>query len=169
MDGVVLRASGRLGRRPRLSAPELRAALPVRFRCAASAAPGGVTSLAPSGAIQAGRSRIWTSKVAHGGNPEAPANGPGAEASRGPKDAGRADRNIRKYLGMGILSQAGVAIGLALVVKQTLTPLGPWGARIGALIITTVTATSIVFEIVGPILCKVGLQKAGEIPGPAHK
>ena len=83
--------------------------------------------------------------------------------------AGRADRNIRKYLGMGILSQAGVAIGLALVVKQTLTPLGPWGARIGALIITTVTATSIVFEIVGPILCKVGLQKAGEIPGPAHK
>lgn len=83
--------------------------------------------------------------------------------------AGRADRNIRKYLGMGILSQAGVAIGLALVVKQTLTPLGPWGARIGALVITTVTATSIVFEIVGPILCKVGLQKAGEIPNPSHK
>ena len=76
---------------------------------------------------------------------------------------GRAEPKIRKYLGMGILSQAGVAIGLALVVKQTLTPLGPWGARLGALIITTITATSIIFEIVGPILCKLGLQKAGEI------
>ena len=76
---------------------------------------------------------------------------------------GRAEPKIRKYLGMGILSQAGVAIGLALVVQQTLTPLGPWGARLGALIITTITATSIIFEIAGPILCKLGLQKAGEI------
>ena len=76
----------------------------------------------------------------------------------------RADPEIRKYLGMGILSQAGVAIGLALVVKQTLRPLGPWGAELGALIITTITATSIIFEIVGPILCKLGLHKAGEIP-----
>lgn len=77
---------------------------------------------------------------------------------------GRAEPKIRKYLGIGILSQAGVAIGLSLVVKQTLTPMGPWGARIGILVITTITATSIIFEIVGPILCKIGLRKAGEIP-----
>jgi Kef-type K+ transport system membrane component KefB len=78
--------------------------------------------------------------------------------------ATRAELKIRKYLGMGILSQAGVAIGLALVVKQAFTPLGGWGAELGALIITTITATSIIFEVVGPILCKLGLQKAGEIP-----
>jgi Kef-type K+ transport system membrane component KefB len=78
--------------------------------------------------------------------------------------AGRAEPKIRRYLGMGILSQAGVAIGLALVVKQTLMSQGAWGARFGALIITTITATSIIFEIVGPVLCKLGLQKAGEIP-----
>ncbi|MBN2552377.1 MAG: cation:proton antiporter [Spirochaetales bacterium] len=83
--------------------------------------------------------------------------------------AGRADPHIRRYLGLGILSQAGVAIGLALVVKQTLTTLEPWGARIGALVITTITATSIVFEIVGPILCKLGLQRAGEIGGQSLK
>jgi Kef-type K+ transport system membrane component KefB len=77
---------------------------------------------------------------------------------------GRAEPKVRKYLGMGILSQAGVAIGLSLVVKQVLTPAGQWGARIGILVITTITATSIVFEIVGPILCKIGLQRAGEIP-----
>jgi Kef-type K+ transport system membrane component KefB len=77
--------------------------------------------------------------------------------------SGRAEPKIRKYLGMGILSQAGVAIGLALVVKQALGDLGPWGVELGALIITTITATSIIFEIVGPVLCKLGLQKAGEI------
>jgi Kef-type K+ transport system membrane component KefB len=82
---------------------------------------------------------------------------------------GRAESKIRKYLGMGILSQAGVAIGLALVVKQTFTPLGPWGDQLGAVIITTITATSIIFEIMGPILCKIGLQKAGEIPAQDSK
>ena len=34
---------------------------------------------------------------------------------------------------------------------------------IGASVITAVTATSIVFEIVGPILTKIALQRAGEI------
>jgi Kef-type K+ transport system membrane component KefB len=83
--------------------------------------------------------------------------------------SGRAEPKIRKYLGLGILSQAGVAIGLALVVKQELGDLGAWGVDLGALIITTITATSIVFEIVGPILCKLGLQKAGEIPAAGSK
>jgi Kef-type K+ transport system membrane component KefB len=76
----------------------------------------------------------------------------------------RSETKIRKYLGLGILSQAGVAIGLSLIVKQDFTPLSAHGASIGTMVITTITATSIIFEIVGPILTKVGLQKAGEIP-----
>ena len=76
---------------------------------------------------------------------------------------GRSAPKIRKYLGMGILSQAGVAIGLALIVKHEFSGLGAWGARIGTIVITTVTATSVIFEIVGPILTKLGLKKAGEI------
>lgn len=76
---------------------------------------------------------------------------------------GRAEPVIRKYLGMGILSQAGVAIGLALIVKQEFSQLGPWGEAIGTAVITTVTASSIFFEIIGPVLTKIGLQKAGEI------
>ncbi|MFW5783840.1 MAG: cation:proton antiporter, partial [Spirochaetota bacterium] len=76
---------------------------------------------------------------------------------------GKADEVIRKYLGLGILSQAGVAIGLALVVNQEFTPLGPMGEMIGRSVITTVTATSIVFELFGPVLTKLGLQRAGEI------
>jgi len=76
---------------------------------------------------------------------------------------GRAEKKIRKYLGMGILSQAGVAIGLALIVKQEFSQLNAAGAEIGFKVIATVTATSVLFEIIGPILTKIGLEKAGEI------
>ncbi|MDC7235455.1 MAG: cation:proton antiporter [Spirochaetales bacterium] len=76
---------------------------------------------------------------------------------------GKLPENIRKYLGMGILSQAGVAIGLALIVKNEFAAYGPHGAYIGNTVITTVTATCIFFEIIGPILTKIGLEKAGEI------
>lgn len=76
---------------------------------------------------------------------------------------GKLPDNIRKYLGIGILSQAGVAIGLALIVKSEFVEFGEHGAYIGASVITTITATSIFFEIIGPILTKVALSKSGEI------
>jgi len=76
---------------------------------------------------------------------------------------GKLEPKIRKYLGMGILSQAGVAIGLSLVVKSEFSELGIHGQTIGAGVITTVTATCIFFEIIGPILTKIALSKAGEI------
>ena len=76
---------------------------------------------------------------------------------------GKAVREIRKYLGMGILSQAGVAIGLSIIVKHEFSPLSPAGAQIGSIVINTITATCIIFEIVGPLLTKLALKKAGEI------
>ncbi len=87
---------------------------------------------------------------------------------------GKSDSNLKKYLGLGILSQAGVAIGLSLIVKHEFKGMGKvvevvngvsqtTGDQLGAIIITVITATSIVFEIVGPILTKVALTKAGEI------
>ncbi len=76
---------------------------------------------------------------------------------------GKLPENIKKYLGLGILSQAGVAIGLALIVKSEFAEYGVHGAYIGATVITTVTATSIFFEIIGPILTKMALTKSGEI------
>jgi len=77
---------------------------------------------------------------------------------------GRVEDKIRKYLGLGILSQAGVAIGLALIVKAEITGLSEHAEQIGTVVITTVTATCVLFEIVGPILAKMGLARAGEIP-----
>ena len=78
---------------------------------------------------------------------------------------GRAGPKLRRYLGLGILSQAGVAIGFSLIASQDLHAIGTDHAiAIGAGVITTITATSIVFEIVGPLAAKIALQKAGEIP-----
>jgi len=76
---------------------------------------------------------------------------------------GKSDKNIRNYLGAGILSQAGVAIGLSLIVKQEFSNISEHGQQIGVTIITVITATSIIFGIIGPITTKWGLQKAGEI------
>lgn len=82
---------------------------------------------------------------------------------------GRVETKIKKYLGLGILSQAGVAIGLSLIVKQDFAQLAiqynlPHAAMIGVTVITTITATSIFFEIIGPILTRFALKRAGEIP-----
>jgi len=75
---------------------------------------------------------------------------------------GKLEPKIQKYLGMGILSQAGVAIGLALIIKHEFSSLGTAGSEIGTQIITTVTATCIFFEILGPICTRIALEKAGE-------
>lgn len=69
---------------------------------------------------------------------------------------------VRKYLGLGTLSQAGVAIGLAILVTREFADI-PGGRELGVLVITTVAATTILFEIVGPICTKIAVQKADEI------
>jgi Kef-type K+ transport system membrane component KefB len=87
---------------------------------------------------------------------------------------GHVEEKIKKYVGLGILSQAGVAIGLSLIVKHEFQGLGKLvdvinkpgitsGDEIGTTVITTITATCIFFEIIGPICTKIALQKAGEI------
>ena len=75
----------------------------------------------------------------------------------------KAEKKIRNYLGMGILSQAGVAIGLSLIVKHDFSKINDAGSLIGTTVLTTITATCIIFEIIGPILTRIGLKKAGEI------
>lgn len=87
---------------------------------------------------------------------------------------GKTESKIKKYLGLGILSQAGVAIGLSLIVKRELSGLGKVvdtlggstitvGDQIGTTLLTVITASSIFFEIIGPILTKIALSRAGEI------
>ncbi|MGB2863272.1 MAG: hypothetical protein WBC05_08105, partial [Sedimentisphaerales bacterium] len=82
---------------------------------------------------------------------------------------GHVEDKVKKYVGLGILSQAGVAIGLSLIVKHEFTQLhvkynAPHALAIGSSVLATITATCIFFEIIGPILTKLALKRAGEIP-----
>jgi Kef-type K+ transport system membrane component KefB len=76
---------------------------------------------------------------------------------------GKAEKNVRNYLGLGILSQAGVAIGLALIVVKDFSPLGPEGEYVATLVINTIAATTIIFEVIGPVTTKIAIEKAGEV------
>lgn len=68
----------------------------------------------------------------------------------------KASPEVQKYLGLMILPQAGVAIGLSTLAER-LVPAH------GAEIRTIVLAATLVFELFGPVLAKTALQKAGEI------
>ncbi|MCK5594900.1 cation:proton antiporter [bacterium] len=70
---------------------------------------------------------------------------------------------IRRYLGLGLLPQAGVAIGLAILATKEFGGLGETGAHLSILVINTIAATTIFFEIIGPITTKFAISKAGEI------
>ena len=67
----------------------------------------------------------------------------------------------QKYLGFALLSQAGVNIGLAILLSNELASHAD-GMEIGALVISIITITTIFFEILGPIGVKYALTKAGE-------
>lgn len=63
---------------------------------------------------------------------------------------------IRKYLGFSLVPQAGVAIGIAqLAVRE----LPQYGASIQAVIL----CATLIYELIGPVLTKASLIKAGEI------
>jgi len=67
----------------------------------------------------------------------------------------KCDPSIVKYLGITLLPQAGVALGMAIKAIE----LGPDGA-----IVRNITLFAVlIYEIVGPFLTKIALTKAGDI------
>ena len=68
----------------------------------------------------------------------------------------KVEERIRRYLGLGLLPQAGVALGCALIAKSNFP-------KVGSMIFTTIVATTVIYELVGPLCTKYALQKAGEI------
>ena len=73
-----------------------------------------------------------------------------------------ADPNVRKYLGLTLLPQAGVAIGMATLVSAQFPQ---FGAQVNAIVL----AATLVYELVGPVITKIALTKAGEIQPAAVK
>ncbi len=68
----------------------------------------------------------------------------------------KCDDNIVKYLGITLLPQAGVALGMAIKAAEEL------GAN-GAIVSNITLFAVLVYEFVGPMLTKISLTKAGDI------
>ena len=64
---------------------------------------------------------------------------------------------VQRYLGFTLIPQAGVAIGLSMIAENTLP--SPYGTQAR----TIVLAATIIYELVGPMITKQALIKAGEI------
>ena len=69
--------------------------------------------------------------------------------------ASKCDDKIVKYLGITLLPQAGVALGMAMKAET----IGPEGAIVANITLFAV----LIYELVGPMLTKISLLKAGEI------
>ena len=69
---------------------------------------------------------------------------------------GKFDDNVCKYLGVTLQPQAGVAIGMTTIAAVELP-------QYGAQIRTVILCATLVYELVGPVLTKLVLTKAGEI------
>ncbi|MCF0132539.1 MAG: cation:proton antiporter [Blautia sp.] len=66
------------------------------------------------------------------------------------------DANIVKYLGVTLFPQAGVALGMSLQATQTMGEAG--------LLVRNITLFAVlIYEMIGPLLTKISLTKAGEI------
>lgn len=78
---------------------------------------------------------------------------------------GRAPKKVRKFIGLTLLPQVGVALALALSInKEFSQPLyGAQGAEMANYIINILLFTTIITELIGPLLTRTALKKAGEI------
>ena len=61
------------------------------------------------------------------------------------------DKNVRNYLGLALIPQAGVAIGLANLGARTL------GGQMGVELETIILASSVLYELIGPACAKLSL------------
>ena len=64
---------------------------------------------------------------------------------------------IRNYLGVALIPQAGVSIGLSFLAQRILPE------DIGSLLMTIILASSVLYELIGPICAKIALMQSGAI------
>lgn len=70
----------------------------------------------------------------------------------------KASPAVQKYTAGGLIPQGGIVIGLALVIKQN-----PELSMMSDIILNIVIGATIIHEIIGPLVSKAALQKAGEL------
>lgn len=70
--------------------------------------------------------------------------------------ASRASNTIQKYMGLALQAQAGVTVGLALIIRETFPTFGD-------IVFNGFLAAIIISELFAPVLVKLAISKAGEI------
>lgn len=74
----------------------------------------------------------------------------------------KCDEKTTKYLGITLLPQAGVALGMSVTAMEL--------GEVGSMIRNIVLFSVLIYELFGPVLTKIALTKAGNIePKPHHK
>ena len=75
----------------------------------------------------------------------------------------RSPPEVQRYSGMGLFAQGGIAVGLSIMASQHLggVQFRP-GMTLGDMIIFTVTASTLIVQILGPPLVKLAVKRAGE-------
>lgn len=69
----------------------------------------------------------------------------------------KAPAAVQKYLGLTLVPQAGVAIGLSLLAEKSLPGMGIALRNI-------ILGSTVIYELIGPVVAKQALLMAGEIP-----
>ena len=72
----------------------------------------------------------------------------------------KAPETVRRWLGPTLVPQAGVAIGLSLVAESVVP-------QYASVIRAVVLCATLIYEIIGPMVTKICLKKAGEISADA--
>ncbi len=70
----------------------------------------------------------------------------------------KTSREIRNYMGLALIPQAGVAIGLAFLGQRMLPE------ETGTLLLTIILSSSVLYEMIGPVSAKAALFFSGSIP-----
>ena len=82
----------------------------------------------------------------------------------------KCEPTIQKYLGITLLPQAGVSLGMSLTALTAMTAAGH--SEVGLVIRSISLFAVLIYELVGPLFTKIALDKAGEIkekPVPPRK
>ena len=77
----------------------------------------------------------------------------------------RCEPQVKKYLGFALVPQAGVAIGLSTTAYKLFSQNpNEQCQKAGALILAIILTSTLIYELVGPMVAKFAFTKAGEIP-----
>ncbi len=73
-----------------------------------------------------------------------------------------ASYKVRRYVGLGLLSQGGLSLALASKVITDFSSISQYAEYVASVVFTVILATTFIFEIIGPILVKYIVIWSGE-------